>query len=142
MYEILKKYYKYGTAMKKNKDIEAEKFIKDRQQKYEKDKKNYTGPHCCLTMHYAVNKNNPENVSPISYNPKFRGYYLTATRGPGGRQIEYCPHCGTKLPKELSDEWFDILEEEYGLDNPISLEQQKQIPVEFQTDEWWKNRGL
>jgi hypothetical protein len=44
--------------------------------------------------------------------------------------------------KCLKDEWFDILEKEYELDNPAwDLEQKEKIPAEFKTDEWWKKRG-
>jgi hypothetical protein len=101
----------------------------------EYQKKHYKGPHCCWETY-------PENVSPCSYNPKFRGYYLLARFGYGGEQIQYCPRCGKKYPKELSDEWFDILEKEYGLDDPNALDQRDRVPKEFWTDEWWKKRGL
>lgn len=50
--------------------------------------------------------------------------------------------CGTKLPANLRNEWFDILEQEHGLQNPHSSEQRDKIPAEFLTDEWWKRRGL
>lgn len=107
----------------------------------EYQKKHYKGPHCCWETDVAV-QDYPDNVSPCSYNPKFRGYYLTARFGHGGEQIQYCPRCGKKYPKELSDEWFDILEQEYGLDNPNALDQRDRVPKEFWTDEWWKKRGL
>ena len=56
-------------------------------------------------------------------------------------QIYYCPWCGSKLPKELSDEWFDTLEKEYGITDPSRAERSK-VPSEFKTDEWWIKRGL
>ena len=56
-------------------------------------------------------------------------------------EIYYCPWCGSKLPKELSDEWFDILENEYGILDPHHTERKK-VPIEFKTDEWWKKREL
>jgi|APCry1669189034_1035192.scaffolds.fasta_scaffold127828_2 hypothetical protein len=55
--------------------------------------------------------------------------------------IYYCPWCGATLPKQLSDEWFDILEKEYGIVDPSDKEREK-VPPEFKTDEWWKKRGL
>ena len=118
------------------------KYWQERDKKQEEDKKNYTGPHCCLAMDYAVDKTSSENVSPCFYNPKFRRYYLKATQGLGGGQINFCPYCGTKLPEELGDVWFNILEEEYGLDDPGWPEQKAKVPAEFETDEWWKKRGL
>ena len=105
-------------------------------------RQNYKEPHCCLIMHYNTDKTDPENVSPCSYNPKFREYYLDAIIGHGAEKITFCPYCGTKLPKGLSDEWFDILEKEYGLDDPGMPDQKEKVPAEFKTDEWWKKRGL
>ncbi len=55
--------------------------------------------------------------------------------------IQYCPWCDTNLPKELSDEWYDILENEYNITDPIGEERSK-VPAEFWTGEWWKKRGL
>jgi hypothetical protein len=49
--------------------------------------------------------------------------------------------CGKKLPKSVRHEWYDILEEKYGLESPDE-EDKKKIPKEFLTDEWWKNRDL
>ena len=119
-----------------------EEYWERRDKQLEEDKKNYKGPHCCLIMQYSVDKSSRENVSPCIYSPKFREYYLQATIGPGAGKIDFCPYCGTALPQGLSDLWFDILEKEYGLDNPAGLEQKKKVPTEFQTDEWWKKRGL
>lgn len=107
----------------------------------EYNKQHYKGPHCCWETDVAVEKY-PENVSPCSYYPKFREYSLDAKIGHGGEVITYCPRCGKKYPKPLRDEWFDILEKEYGLDNPNALDQRDRVPKEFWTDEWWKKRGL
>ena len=54
----------------------------------------------------------------------------------------YCPWCSEKLPKSVRSKWFDILNEEYNIDDPDSEEQEKLIPAEFKTDEWWKKRKL
>lgn len=123
-------------------DESLEQSQAERIKQFEEKKKNYKGSHCCLTMDNAVDKSNCENVSPCFYNPKFREYYLQATVGLGGRRIDFCPYCGTKLPEALSDMWFDILEKEYGLDDPSWPEQKERVPAEFNTDEWWKKRGL
>jgi hypothetical protein len=56
--------------------------------------------------------------------------------------IMYCPWCSKKLPERLRDKWFETLEKEYNLDDPCREEQEKWIPKEFETDEWWKKRGL
>jgi hypothetical protein len=43
--------------------------------------------------------------------------------------------------KEIYNEWCTILKNEYGITDPRGSEADK-IPEEFQTDEWWKKRGL
>jgi len=55
--------------------------------------------------------------------------------------INYCPFCGSYLGKDLSDEWYDTLEKEYGIISPRHNERDK-VPPEFWTDEGWKKRGL
>ena len=76
----------------------------------------------------------------IEYYPRRRAY-----RTVHGEEtccpINYCPFCGTKLPRELWDEWLDTLEKEYGIEDPTDSEREK-VPAEFWTDEWWKKRGL
>lgn len=103
-------------------------------------KKNYTGPFCCLEMNSMLD--NEDDLYNIYYSPKVREYYLKSLKGPYARTIELCPWCGSKLAKSLRDEWFDILEDEYGLDMPKTTEQMEKIPADFLTDEWWKKRGL
>jgi len=103
-------------------------------------KQNYKGPFCCLDMNSMLD--NDDELYNVKYSPKAREYYLKSLQGPYCRTIEFCPWCGSELPKSLGDEWFDILENEYGLDMPAIPEQKKRIPAEFLTDEWWKKRGL
>ncbi len=101
---------------------------------------NYKGPFCCFDMDSMLDDD--EGLYNVKYNPKLRKYYLKSLSGPYIRTLEFCSWCGTQLPKNLNDEWFDILEQEYGLDMPRTVKQQKKIPAEFLTDEWWKKRGL
>ncbi len=56
-------------------------------------------------------------------------------------KISYCPRCGTKLPENLTDAWWDIIEEKFGI-SELFDERLKDLPEEFKTDAWWKNRGL
>jgi Domain of unknown function (DUF6980) len=56
--------------------------------------------------------------------------------------IKYCPWCATKLPKSLGSIREAILEKEYNITESWNIGQKKLIPPEFQTDEWWKKRGL
>jgi hypothetical protein len=84
---------------------------------------------------------NEDEPSNVKYSPKMRKYYLKSLIGPYSMTIEFCPWCGLALPKNLNDEWYDILERECNLD-PWIPEEEAKISVEFLTDEWWKKRGL
>lgn len=103
-------------------------------------RKNYKGLFCCFDMDSMLDKSEGEPVYKIAYSPHVREYFLESVEG-YIRTIEFCPWCGSQLPKSLSDEWFDILEKELKLD-PWIPKQKKKIPAEYQTDEWWKKRGL
>ncbi len=93
--------------------------------------------HCCDGMRFFLN----EGKVQISYSPERRRYSILLYSN--ARQlIYYCPWCGKKFPKDLSKEWFEILEKEYGIECPFDEEERHKIPKEFQTDKWWKKRGL
>jgi len=94
--------------------------------------------YCCHAMEQEIN--DPRVF--INYNPKYREYYINTTSKHVIRIIDNCPWCGKKLPKNLRNEWFDILEKEYNLDNPWDEKQALLVPEEFKTDEWWKKRKL
>jgi len=56
-------------------------------------------------------------------------------------EITHCPFCGTRFPKELSDEWYAIVEKEFGITSALDENIQK-LPQEFLSDEWWKKRKI
>jgi hypothetical protein len=86
-------------------------------------------------MHYAVNE-----AGIIEYDALFREYLFNISEN-SAVQLYFCPWCGVKFKKRLSNEYFDILEKEYGVTIP-DLDNFTNIPDEFKTDEWWKKRGL
>jgi hypothetical protein len=95
--------------------------------------------HCCNIMEeYATHKN-----ASLEYSPETRAYdLLLHDNSPGTRQpILYCPWCGTKLPKDLGEEWAEMVEKELGLKSVWDIEW-NEIPDKYKTDEWWKKRGL
>lgn len=51
--------------------------------------------------------------------------------------IQYCPYCGKKLPESLDEDWWNCLKMEYGYPEKIDV-----IPLEFESDAWWKKRHL
>lgn len=96
--------------------------------------------YCCNIMeYYATNKN-----SLIEYVPETRSYSFYLLDHPHGtrQKMYYCFWCGSQLPEDFSEEWEKILREEYGIEDAGFTWNQDNIPPEFKTDKWWKNRGL
>jgi hypothetical protein len=88
-------------------------------------------------------------LAPIKYASEIRSYALTIPACYRKKNeicvsfmITHCPRCGTKLPRDLADEWSEIVRRDYHVTDELDDEQFKQLPQEFKTDEWWKNRGL
>ena len=101
--------------------------------------------HCCSLMDLFLDDPN----IPILYSPMYREYaipllYKARTKGKitALQGIMYCPWCNTKLSDSVRDKWFEVLEKEYNFDDPYDREQEKLIPADFKTDEWWKKRNL
>ena len=101
---------------------------------------------CCLDMETAIQDN---SNSPLTYTPYLRSYIISVPNSLlkkneiwVGYKVKHCPFCGTKLPSSLAQKRLEILEEEYGVDDPYYPEQKNLIPREFMTDEWWKKREL
>lgn len=102
---------------------------------------------CCDGLR-AVLKN-PD--CPLKYHAYLREYVLTAPDYLRSKKknviyssfiITHCPRCGTEFPESLSDQWYDVMEKEFGLKGLIGADEAKLIPEEYKTDEWWKKRGL
>ena len=104
---------------------------------FDKIKYDPTIKHCCELMSKFLLDPRIE----IYYFKKFRGYYLGTTSG-AYQTIFYCPFCSTKLPPNLMDKYYNIIEKEYKIDDPHDTEQEKLVPEEFKTDQWWKKRNL
>jgi hypothetical protein len=71
----------------------------------------------------------------VNYADKFDAYGLIIHDG--GRSvigINFCPWCGKKL-RDLSEEYFDEVDR-------LGLEPSLELPSEFNSGEWWKQRGL
>jgi hypothetical protein len=84
---------------------------------------------------------------PLHYNSYFREYSIRKTKRRVLQRVlllDFCPWCGSELPKSLRREYFDILRNEMHLDIYLEevINRSELIPPEFFTDEWWKKRGL
>lgn len=110
---------------------------------------------CCLRMAHEIELFEKKSVDyrnwPISsiwYQRDHRAYHIFQYTGDdhwgGGLLINYCPFCGAKLPEELDEiDMEPFLRKEYGwTDDDCWGHPMRELPPEFQTDEWWKKRGL
>jgi hypothetical protein len=113
-----------------------EDWLKEIHERVEEERHNYKGPHCCLTMDAELSKDG----AILYYDAQYREYGVDLLER-GGMLLNYCMFCGKKFPLSVRDEWFDILEKEYGLERPATGDIKK-VPQKFWTDEWWKKRGL
>jgi hypothetical protein len=80
---------------------------------------------------------------PLNYQPVFRRYIIPLI-GPTAdfQQIFFCPWCGIKLPESLEEIYYEILEKEHGIAQGLDIQNDRRIPKEFKSNEWWKKRGL
>ena len=93
--------------------------------------------YCCGALDYQIQS----PPCPVKYNKKWREYSIRDFKSTSISLMLFCSNCGTQLPSSLRDEWFDILEQDYGLEDPDD-EDKKLVPKEFLSDEWWKKRNL
>lgn len=99
---------------------------------------------CSLLKIFTDNDITPvlEGSINLCYLPNIRSYVVRGNPLGGNKSVEcidYCPFCGASLPGRLDFKLTEILKSEYGLTSWRDFEK---APSEFQTDEWWKKRGL
>ncbi len=97
---------------------------------------NHDIKHCCDAMKYAVE----DPFCHLYYNEKFREYWMRDHQSTSGIVVSFCFHCGTKLPGSLRKQWYNILENEYGLEYPSR--DMRKVPKDFRSEAWWKKRKL
>lgn len=123
-----KEIYNYSTV----KDIKQKMKIKDFNSHYPRTTE------CCSTL----NKVLAEKNYPLSYSPRFREYSLSMYFSSTIANILACPWCGKILPHSLREEYVEILENLNPEEDIDFLFDVEKLPAEFQSDEWWKKRGL
>jgi hypothetical protein len=79
---------------------------------------------------------------PLKYYPIAREYGILLRYSQAIQGLIYCPWCGKKLPESLRDQYFDILEKEYGVEPAFDIKEDPHVPLDFKSDAWWKKRGL
>ncbi len=99
-------------------------------------------PNCCSLMRKALE--DPHHA--MEYVPLFRHYVLGFDYTPcRGKLIKNCPWCATVFPISLYKEYQRLILENIEFDEDDFTDLSyfiKKFPQEFQTDEWWKKRGL
>lgn len=110
--------------------------------------------YCCEMIKDIVNrvitKNDHYGDCPVTYDPSIRLFSLRVcpwTRKHTGQEIEasyeikFCPWCGKRFPKDLSINRSKTIDKEHICPTPCNGDD-RHIPAEFFSDEWWKKRGL
>lgn len=92
---------------------------------------------CCGVLDYQIES----PLCPVKYSKQSREYSIKDFKSTSISLMMFCPNCGTRFPLSLRDQWFDILEKEYGLEDPMD-DDRKQVPEEFFTNGWWIKRRL
>ena len=89
--------------------MDDQKWLDDIDKRVEQARRDYKGPHCCLTMDRGL----VSDTKVLEYSPEYREYGVKVPKSTSYIMMDYCMFCGKKLPLSLRDEWFDILEKEY-----------------------------
>jgi hypothetical protein len=101
---------------------------------------------CCNTLRNNITlEENRSRDQVVMYHMETRMFSLPVIREKDCfSPIAYCPYCGKKFPDDLSEEWWETINEELGKDflEDAYCPKRKELPEEFLTDEWWKKRGL
>lgn len=92
--------------------------------------------HCCKLLSDFIE----DKRIDVQYDEILREYFIHVHYGGTARQLLlFCPWCGSKLPKNLRDEYYDILREIFGEDAELD---EVNLPEEFKNSAWWEKREL
>lgn len=81
----------------------------------------------------------------LFYSPITRRYFIKLISDGNvvaHQNFMHCPFCGKELPPSLTKKYYDILEKEFGIDVRDIDDEIAILPKDFESDEWWKKRGL
>jgi len=104
--------------------------------------------YCCEDIREIVQGAADVNDVPLKYLPKFRYFVImlcsafehTNKDVAFARLIAFCPWCGTQFPPSLGDVYYEVLRAEFPHEDCDGTK--PCLPKEFESDEWWKKRGL
>ena len=94
--------------------------------------------HCCEDLELNV----LSEEMPLKYLPEFREYGISVLDGGDSHiELQFCPWCGKKMPKNLRDQWFEEVRA-LGIDPGFEDPDFKLVPEEYLSDKWWIERQL
>jgi hypothetical protein len=89
---------------------------------------------CCEYLKSKIEQKSDEH---ILYLPQTRSFLIIGS-GKEMADINYCPWCGNKLPRDLTDELVNIIYEELKLESY----EDPNLPIQFKSDKWWRSLEL
>tara|TARA_B100001971_G_C18268046_1_gene596791 strand:- start:244323 stop:244625 length:303 start_codon:yes stop_codon:yes gene_type:complete len=95
-----------------------------------------------LNISSELKENLEDKRVQIFFDPKFREFFIWGNDQKTVIQtIKYCPFTGEELVSSLRNQWFDILEDEFNIDDPTGEDRNK-VPSDFLDETWWVKRKL
>ena len=94
---------------------------------------------CCQDLEHSISI----EANLINYDSSIRSFRFILHDNRYGDYLpfDYCPWCGTKLPKSLNAEWAEEVKKKIGYDC-VFVQEWEKLPEKYKTDQWWKERGL
>lgn len=101
--------------------------------------------HCCQEMLRSID----DTYCPVVYKANIRDYqlslpmiYLKKNDWPINFRIDFCIFCGSQMPKNLTEQWWNLVYKKMGEEISLADEEKlKKIPEDLRTDAWWKKRN-
>jgi DNA-directed RNA polymerase subunit N (RpoN/RPB10) len=101
-----------------------------------------TDKYCCDEMQCSIKSGN----FSMGYRRQFAETYLVSREGVNNYwMFDFCPFCGKNIASK-AEVFSKCVEDEFGINTESkSFDYEKldeYLPKEFESDEWWKKRGL
>ena len=95
--------------------------------------------YCCKEFQFDIEI----DKTIFDYEPNIRRYSILLHKSTCAsfQSFYHCFYCGKKLPKDFRKEWTKATEH-LNLDDLWGKEWWDKIPKKYQTEEWWREKGL
>ncbi len=92
--------------------------------------------HCCTTMR----ETSQDKKFSFKYISRYREYGFQLYYKGAMYLTFYCFWCGKRLPESVRDQFFEVLEKEFNMEDFGAFDDDALLPEEMKTDEWWRKR--